>query len=173
MPTTAESEALGRVLGRPAGRLHDAVHRNEGADDNLPRRSLSNIGEHARDGWAGRTSLPAQSIRPAREQRDLCGQPFGGGDGSVGGGCSSVGNVSDIAGSDSSEGNVSVVSAGYVVSSGGGADDSTAGEGVPVSAADSSLLAPQPASSTEPNASTVSVLSMFMCFPLVSLHRHE
>src|SRR3954468_10610134 len=37
----AELEALGRILRRPAGRLHDAVHRNEGADDYLPHGSLS------------------------------------------------------------------------------------------------------------------------------------
>src|SRR3989440_12163701 len=37
----AESEALGRILGRPAGRLHDAIHGNLGADDNLPHGSLS------------------------------------------------------------------------------------------------------------------------------------
>src|SRR5437899_11036422 len=37
----AELEALGRVLGRPAGRLHDAIHGNLGADDNLPHASLS------------------------------------------------------------------------------------------------------------------------------------
>src|SRR5437867_6605672 len=37
----AELEALGRVLGRPAGRLHDAIHGNLGADDNLPHGSLS------------------------------------------------------------------------------------------------------------------------------------
>jgi hypothetical protein len=32
----AELEALGRVLPRPAGRLHDAIHGHLGADDNLP-----------------------------------------------------------------------------------------------------------------------------------------
>src|SRR3979411_1942899 len=37
----AELEALGWILGRPAGRLHDAIHGNHGADDNLPHRSLS------------------------------------------------------------------------------------------------------------------------------------
>src|SRR5205814_9033903 len=37
----AELEALGRILGRPAGRLHDAIHGNLGADDNLPHGSLS------------------------------------------------------------------------------------------------------------------------------------
>src|SRR5713101_1541987 len=37
----AELEALGRILGRPAGRLHDAIHGNHGADDNLPHGSLS------------------------------------------------------------------------------------------------------------------------------------
>ena len=45
-----------------------------------------------------------------------------------------------------------------------GAAGSTAGEGVPVSAVDSSLFAPQPAKSTEPNAITESVLSMFISF---------
>src|SRR5207249_8563239 len=37
----AEHEALGRILSRPAGRLHDAIHGNHGADDNLPHGSLS------------------------------------------------------------------------------------------------------------------------------------
>src|SRR5947207_15720216 len=37
----AELEALGRILGRPAGRLHDAIHGNLGADDELPHGSLS------------------------------------------------------------------------------------------------------------------------------------
>src|SRR3989442_7355915 len=37
----AELEALGRIFGRPAGRLHDAIHGNLGADDNLPHGSLS------------------------------------------------------------------------------------------------------------------------------------
>src|SRR5438034_11828243 len=37
----AELEALGGILGRPAGRLHDAIHGNHGADDNLPHGSRS------------------------------------------------------------------------------------------------------------------------------------
>src|SRR5262245_45152680 len=37
----AELEALGRILSRRAGRLHDAIHGNLGADDNLPHGSLS------------------------------------------------------------------------------------------------------------------------------------
>src|SRR5688500_15257489 len=37
----AELEALGRILGRSAGRLHDAIHGNHGADDNLPHGLLS------------------------------------------------------------------------------------------------------------------------------------
>src|SRR5688572_25779081 len=37
----AELEALGRILPRSAGRLHDAIDGNLGADDNLPHRSLS------------------------------------------------------------------------------------------------------------------------------------
>src|SRR5207237_8560158 len=37
----AELEAVGRILGRPAGRLHDAIHGNLGADDDLPHGSLS------------------------------------------------------------------------------------------------------------------------------------
>src|SRR5436189_6474101 len=37
----AELEALGWILGRPAGRLHDAIHGNLGADDNLPHGSRS------------------------------------------------------------------------------------------------------------------------------------
>src|SRR5213594_2784916 len=40
LPAT-ELEAPGWILGRPAGRLHDAIHGNHGADDNLPHRSLS------------------------------------------------------------------------------------------------------------------------------------
>src|SRR5437763_9638006 len=32
----AELEALGPILGRPAGRLHDAIDGNLGADDDLP-----------------------------------------------------------------------------------------------------------------------------------------
>jgi hypothetical protein len=39
----AELEALGRILGRRAGRLHDAIHGNLSADDNLPHGSLSLI----------------------------------------------------------------------------------------------------------------------------------
>src|SRR5439155_16474293 len=37
----AELEALGRILGGHAGRLHDAIHGNLGADNNLPHGSLS------------------------------------------------------------------------------------------------------------------------------------
>ena len=37
----AELEALGRIFPRPAGSLHDAIHRDHGADDNLPHGSLS------------------------------------------------------------------------------------------------------------------------------------
>src|SRR5712692_6041910 len=37
----AELEALGRILSWPAGRLHDAIHGNHGADDYLPHGSLS------------------------------------------------------------------------------------------------------------------------------------
>src|SRR5436309_3071434 len=37
----AELEALGQILGRRAGRLHDAIHGNLGADDNLPHGSIS------------------------------------------------------------------------------------------------------------------------------------
>src|SRR2546429_9584392 len=37
----AEVEAVGRILGPSAGRLHDAIHENLGADDNLPHGSLS------------------------------------------------------------------------------------------------------------------------------------
>src|SRR6267378_4675421 len=47
----AELEALGRILSWPAGRLHDAVHGNEGADDYLPHGSLSyclNLGRTGR-----------------------------------------------------------------------------------------------------------------------------
>src|SRR5216117_3554820 len=40
----AELEALGRILSWPAGRLHDAVHGNEGADDYLPHGSLPLFG---------------------------------------------------------------------------------------------------------------------------------
>src|SRR5262245_46953884 len=32
----AELEAIGRILGRCAGSLHDAIHGNHCADDNLP-----------------------------------------------------------------------------------------------------------------------------------------
>ena len=35
----AELEPLGRILGRSAGRLHDAVHGNLGADDDFPHLS--------------------------------------------------------------------------------------------------------------------------------------
>src|SRR5262249_12784462 len=35
----AELEPLGRILGRSAGRLHDAVHGNLGADDDFPHVS--------------------------------------------------------------------------------------------------------------------------------------
>src|SRR5438309_7003697 len=38
---TAELESLGRILGSPAGRLHDAIHGNLSADDDLPHGSLS------------------------------------------------------------------------------------------------------------------------------------
>ena len=37
----AELEALGGVLGRPAGRLHDAIDGNLGTDYNFPHGSLS------------------------------------------------------------------------------------------------------------------------------------
>src|SRR5688500_12652204 len=37
----AELEALGRIFGRRAGRLHDAIHGYLGANDNLPHGSLS------------------------------------------------------------------------------------------------------------------------------------
>src|SRR5207244_1703395 len=37
----AELEAFVQVLGRSAGRLRDAVHRNSGADDDLPHASPS------------------------------------------------------------------------------------------------------------------------------------
>src|SRR5947207_6679659 len=40
LPAT-ELEALGRILGRPAGRLHDTIDGDHGADDNLPHGSLS------------------------------------------------------------------------------------------------------------------------------------
>src|SRR5216117_3592530 len=46
----AELEALGRIFGRPAGRLHDAIHGNEGADDYLPHGSLSLF----EPGWTAR-----------------------------------------------------------------------------------------------------------------------
>jgi hypothetical protein len=87
--------------------------------------------------------------------------PFGGGGGSDGGGCWLGGSESDIEGSGSSGGNVSVESAGVAVSSGSGTGASTAGAG-PVSAAGSFWLAPQPARITEPKASTESVLSVFI-----------
>src|SRR4029453_12360824 len=120
---------------------------------------------------SGRTDLPAQPFRPAREKRALRGQPFPGGAG--GGGFLSVGSESDIAGSASSEGIVSVVSAGDTESSGGGAGVSTAGGGASVWAADLVLCAPQPASNTEPNASTAKVLSVFISLPLDFLRRLE
>src|SRR4051812_15134674 len=37
----AELEARGRIFPRPAGRLHDAIHGNLGADYNLPHGSFS------------------------------------------------------------------------------------------------------------------------------------
>src|SRR5207244_5914096 len=37
----AELEAFGRILRRLAGRLHDAIHGNHGADDHFPHGSLS------------------------------------------------------------------------------------------------------------------------------------
>src|SRR5262245_24693225 len=39
----AELEAFGRILGRPARRLHDAIHGNLGADDNLSHGSRSSF----------------------------------------------------------------------------------------------------------------------------------
>src|SRR6266446_10118040 len=40
----AELEALGRILPRPAGRLHDAIDGNLGADDDLSHEgSLSDL----------------------------------------------------------------------------------------------------------------------------------
>src|SRR5688572_24190133 len=53
----AELEALGRILGRPAGRLHDAIHGNHGADDNLPHGSLS-LFEPRRNGPASDPHVP-------------------------------------------------------------------------------------------------------------------
>src|SRR5690349_1586216 len=37
----AELEAPGRIFGRPAGRLHDAIHGHLSADDDLAHDSLS------------------------------------------------------------------------------------------------------------------------------------
>ena len=39
----AELEALGGILPRPARRLHDSIHGNLGADNDLPHGSLSLI----------------------------------------------------------------------------------------------------------------------------------
>src|SRR5688572_31419908 len=38
-----ELEPPGRILGRSAGRLHDAVHGNHGADDDFPHVSSVNV----------------------------------------------------------------------------------------------------------------------------------
>src|SRR5712675_1765714 len=52
----AELEALGRILGRPAGRLHDAIHGNLGADDNLQHgSSISAAGVHPAPSPGSRT----------------------------------------------------------------------------------------------------------------------
>src|SRR5207248_5125454 len=54
----AELEAVGRILGRPAGRLHDAIHGNLGADNNLPHRSLS-LFDHTTNGLRPIRHVPA------------------------------------------------------------------------------------------------------------------
>src|SRR5947207_4434573 len=54
----AELEALGRILGRRAGRLHDAIHGNLGADDNLPHGSLSLFEPRTNALFEPRTNCP-------------------------------------------------------------------------------------------------------------------
>src|SRR5207245_8761221 len=60
----AELEALGRIFGRPAGRLHDAIHGNLGADDNLPHGSLSLLNHTTNDLRPIRHVPHYQLVRP-------------------------------------------------------------------------------------------------------------
>jgi hypothetical protein len=39
----AEFESFGRILSRPAGRLHDAINGNLGTDNNLAHTSLLRV----------------------------------------------------------------------------------------------------------------------------------
>src|SRR5687768_921372 len=67
----AELEALGRIFPRPAGRLHDAIHGNHGADDNLPHGSISSfesrtnatcVSTSGRCAWCLRTLQPKEHL---------------------------------------------------------------------------------------------------------------
>src|SRR5687768_4804894 len=69
----AELEALGRILGRPAGRLHDAIHGNLGADDNFPRGSLS-LSEPRTNGPLLIRHVPCRPLGFARRREP---SPFG------------------------------------------------------------------------------------------------
>src|SRR5437899_12204839 len=66
----AELEALGWILGRPAGRLHDAIHGNHGADDNLPHGSLSLLKRGSSISAAGVHPAPSPGSRTGRTEFD-------------------------------------------------------------------------------------------------------
>src|SRR5262245_22151250 len=58
----AELEALGGILPRPAGRLHDAIHGNLGADNDLSHGSFSLIAAKYSSG-ASQASSSGISVR--------------------------------------------------------------------------------------------------------------
>src|SRR5215210_1965108 len=63
----AELEALGRILPRPTGCLHDAIHGNHGADDNLPHGHSPRLN-------LGRTQRACPPAADARGVFELCNQ---------------------------------------------------------------------------------------------------
>ena len=63
----AEPEALGWILPRPAGRLHDAIHGNLGANDNLSHPSLSSARNIVSSRVSERSSWrDAEPMQPCR-----------------------------------------------------------------------------------------------------------
>src|SRR3954465_3199073 len=70
----AELEGLGRILGRSAGRLHDAIHGDLRADDDLPHGSLS-LFEPTTNVPAGRAPVLKRFARPPPRGDALDGPP--------------------------------------------------------------------------------------------------
>src|SRR5882672_3757978 len=67
----AELEPLGRILGRSAGRLHDAIHGNLGADDDFPHGSSSHRHDASSAFAGGSLERSLAGGRTARRRR-LC-----------------------------------------------------------------------------------------------------